>query len=390
MDAPNSVPLEEGAIVGAVTEYYLKSRDFNGFPVRLVAGADGDRHSLLTGLIERRVVSVNVGDRHPNPHIQAFAPEPPEKQIRSLAAASIDHACLYPTKEHLAGVVDATSYAGQPYTLELALGEPQIVCRFFELKVLEHYRNDPRYSYRTNDVQGSLSIRGEFYETGKVKESDQILMQQFGFGYDEDVTTRVVAALLWDLSGLSDEHQQIWKANELSGRYLPHPDFWRAVLGHWPERISIFEAFIEELRQINQMSRLMGRAPLFRKDFSGVDKPREFGFLIRPTLAEFNAFVQLLDKLLSDNIDPAFFGGDVLMETLEPRADGALVVKPKGTISALSEWLDQKWQTPDPAPQVRMLKAFRTVRKLRSKPAHAIKKRQLSESLALSVLSACP
>src|SRR5687768_11681432 len=123
----------------------------------------------------------------------------------------------------------------------------------------------------------TLSVRTEHYLSDAMQERDKVLLQAFGFGYDRDVTTRVVVALLRDLSGLSAEHQQIWRAHEVTGDYLPHPDFWGPVLGHWPERESIFRAFIEEFRQINTMCRLMGHPPLFREDFTSTAVPNEFG-----------------------------------------------------------------------------------------------------------------
>jgi hypothetical protein len=49
----------------------------------------------------------------------------------------------------------------------------------------------------------------------------------------------------------------------------------------------------------------MGRPNLFRQDFGqyGENEPRRFTFLVRPTLEEFNEFVLLLDKMLSDNLN---------------------------------------------------------------------------------------
>ena len=58
-----------------------------------------------------------------------------------------------------------------------------------------------------------------------MKESDQVLLQLFGFGYDKDVTTRVVVAFLRDLERLSPEHQQLWELHRVDGEYLPHPFF---------------------------------------------------------------------------------------------------------------------------------------------------------------------
>lgn len=363
---------EPEEVLEATTRHYLTSGDFNGWPVHSIRGDDATKRAVLRSLVEREVLSLNFGDRHPNPHIQAFPPQAVSDQIAKLDTVDLEHTCAYPTKSHLNTIVRPEDYEGQPYRHSLALGAPQLECRFFDLKVLEHYRNDPRYAYQTDGIQGSLGVRDKYFESSEMREHDQVLLQQFGFGYDSEITVRVVAVLLCDLARLTPEHQQIWKANELTGDYFPHPDFWSAVHGHWPERVSVFRAFVEELRQINTMARLMGRPPLFRQDFSAAAVPREFDFLIRPTLAEFNAFALLLDKLLSDNIDLAFFNGEIDMEILEPRGDGVMVARNKGTIAALDEWLESVVRFPDPTDKKKMVEAFKRVRKLRQKPAHAI------------------
>ena len=60
----------------------------------------------------------------------------------------------------------------------------------------------------------------------------------------------------------------------------------------------------------------MGRPRLFVEDCSGHSehKPRNFGFLIRPTLEEFNAFVHTLVKRLSENINRDFCGNEIAVE----------------------------------------------------------------------------
>ncbi len=71
--------------------------------------------------------------------------------------------------------------------------------------------------------------------------------------------------------------------------------------------MSIFDAFIEELHHINEMCKLMSHPALFKDDFKDNNKPRELCFLIRPTLKQFNEFILLLDKMISENINRAFF-----------------------------------------------------------------------------------
>lgn len=115
----------------------------------------------------------------------------------------------------------------------------------------------------------------------------------------------------------------------------------------------------------------MKRPPLFRNSFSE-DRPKEFGFLLRPTVAEFNDFILLLDKMMSDNINKDFFGNDVEIETDEVRADGKIIVKPKGTVQILEAWFAKLFRAADEGPMKAMIESFKKVRKLRQAPAHKV------------------
>ncbi|OGR88287.1 MAG: hypothetical protein A3A86_04875 [Elusimicrobia bacterium RIFCSPLOWO2_01_FULL_60_11] len=136
--------------------------------------------------------------------------------------------------------------------------------------------------------------------------------------------------------------------------------------------LSIFSAFSLEQHHINEMCKLMGRTPIFRNEYTGEKRPKEFSFLIRPTFKEFNLFSHLLDKMISDNIDQAFFKNDIPLESEEQRPDGKISVKHKGTIALLDEWLTKTIRFSDPAPKNEMIKTFREIRGLRRRPAHAI------------------
>ena len=364
-------------ILDDITAFYLKSRDFNGLPVwKLKAQYNLDDDKLrqhLRTLIEEGKIAHVFGDIHPNPHIRALPDEPKEEQLRKLESALAAHACAYPTAGHLTNVVDPADYAGRPYALELALGEPSMAFRAFDLSVLEFYRNDPRYYYVTDDISGHICIRHEYAreQPGSLAERDQIYLQSFGFCYDDDLN-RAVAVSIHYLTNLTCEHQQMWKLKELSRHHRLHPEYDRRRRGEWSGRISIFNAFIEELKLINQMSGLMGRAPLFRKTFEEEDRSREFTFLIRPTSTEFNNFVQLLDKMMSDNINKKFFSGEVAEELEIVRGDGKIEVRNKGTITLLDEWLNKNFQTPDIKPIEDVIAVFKEVRQSRQKPAHAV------------------
>ena len=363
-------------LIIAATEFYLNSRDFNGYPGHRIRRDHGQSYEAIRKLFADLVAdgrgTIVFGDLHPNPHIRAFADEPPEKQLKKLESSPLEHACLYPSAQHLSSVVAHADYQDRPFTRDLALGTGQLEFRSFDLTVLESYRNDPRYQYDNDDIKGRICITDEFYESDLMHEKDQIILETFGFSYDKQ-GNRAVAAFLIYLSRLSPEHQQIWQSRRLPGDFKLHPDYYRiSILSDWGVRISIFNAFIEELKIINLMCAAMGRPALFRDTFE-TNRPRNFSFLVRPTQEEFNDFVLTLDKMMSDNISKKFFKDEVADETDQERDDGKIVVRQKGTIVILGDWLEVSVQLNDPKPLEDMIAAFKQVRKLRQKPAHAVR-----------------
>lgn len=189
-----------------------------------------------------------------------------------------------------------------------------------------------------------------------------------------------MAAFLRYLAGLSPEHQQIWISKQILGETHLHPDYFRtSIVGDFPERLSVYQAVLLEMKTANEMSKAMGRPPIFREEFAESHRPREFGYLLRPTLKEFNDFVHLLDKMLSENINRDFFRNDVSFAKDEERPDGKIVVKQKGTIQILDDWLEAEFKTDDRSPIDEMLKTLRSVRALRQKPAHAIKENEFDQ-----------
>lgn len=363
-------------LLDKITDFYLTSRDFNGIPIAQLIDDEGNSEAVveLEKLVLDGQISLVFGDRHPNAHVRALPDHhTPEKQAELLKTANRNHTCAYPLRKHLETVVREADYVGRPYTYALALGEPQLVHHAFDLSVLEPYRNDPRYSYNTDDIYGQISVHDEYYDSGKLQKHDTVFMQSFGYAYDDDFN-KYVAAFTWDLFKLTPEHQQMWKNKETSRETNLHPDYYLSqVLGQWPERISIYEAFVQELQIINQMAAAMDRPPLFRADFGTDSRPAEFSSLLRPTAKEYNGFVHLLDKMLSDNINRDFFQKEVPSEDEVVRNDGKIQVQPRGTLRMLEQWIRDRFKPRgDPAPMDKMFKTVRDVRKLRQNPAHAI------------------
>src|SRR3990172_4171271 len=253
-------------ILKVVTDFFLASRDFNGISAKGLFEKLEVKwqkfYKPLCQLIEEDLAGVIYADVHINPHIIRTGFEEKKSQIEKLSISNLQQACIYPRPKHLETVVNRNHYKGKPYMLCLALGEPQLAYRSFDLAVLEFYRNDPRYNYENDDVRGKIC-----YKSDDLQDSDRIFLQTFGFSYDENLN-RAVAVFLRYLSNLSSEHQLVWQTKELNPDYKLHPDYYRnAIIGDWGERIPICRAFLKELYIINQMAKAMGRPPFFHKDF---------------------------------------------------------------------------------------------------------------------------
>ena len=384
-----------------ITAQYLKSGHFNGLPIYALAQQEADEKqgtdvpqliaqmleppkqpteeavNAVRGLVEGGQATVVFGDVHPNPHIRAFPDEPKNKTLAKLSGPNIGYACLYPTAQHLKTVINPGDYVGRPYALELALGGAQLEHRAFDMHVLEPYRNDPRFSYQTNDISGQICVKSE---GSGLKESEEVYLR-FGFCYDDDDNC-YVAVFRWDLFKLSPEAQQMWRMREVNETTNLHPDYFRnAIMGEFAQHYSMYEAFGRELRTINQIAAAIGRPNLFRHDYVE-NRPRGFEALLRPTLEEFNDFVRLLDSMTSDNINQKFFQDDVPLERDVERKDGKVQVERKGSIQVLQEWIEARFRPKDKAPMDQMFATFREIRKLRNKPSHAPTENEFSTKIA--------
>jgi len=176
-----STDIKKDEMLKIITEKYLSSEEFNGQPLR---GLKSEKQYIIT-LIQEGKIEINFGDKHPNPHIKAFELDDKDTQIEKINRIGFSNACAYPTKEHLKNVVDINKFKNKPFTLRIALGEPTLNFGVFDLSVLEFYRNDPRYFYSTDDISGWISISDKYYKSLKVKPSDKILLQTFGFCYEK-------------------------------------------------------------------------------------------------------------------------------------------------------------------------------------------------------------
>lgn len=355
-------------VIKKVTDYYLKARDFNGLPLSTLRQGYSIKKPDLKVLIETGDIEVHFGYGHPNPHIKALPLGDTGvllKTLEHVTGEQLKYAVLYPTPKCLKEVVNPADYENRPFSLMLALGIPQLDRVFFDPQILKIYRDDPRYLYDYHGIAGRICITTEGDEDDDVPDSDKVLVDTFGTGfsrnYDADNKTCVVAFPYY-LHKLSSEHQMLWKHRQLdSAKYLPDHAFIQSqIYGSWDFDTTMYEAFFAELKVINEMAIAIEGRPLFKNDYSdGSKRPRNFHRILMPTRREYQEFVEVLDKLMSDNLNKEFFRNRM----------ASSVDEGKGTIGLLEEYFNFL-NAKDRSPIEEMLKTFRKVRSERSKSSH--------------------
>lgn len=363
-------------IVEQVVMHYLTSDNFNGLlwsAIKQKVPNDGpDRRQVLKKLLSTGRITFRTSSLDPNPGIKRSPDLTTVEYLQLADQDSLEHLTLYPTIKEMSKRPCSIDIQQHPFMAMLAKGYSQMDYCCFDLTVLEHYRNDPRYYCKASDVEGHIYISHN-RSCQSLRQADRVFLQTFSFAYDADLN-RTVAVYIRYLCDLTVEHQRIWHAKLIPhGRFILHPDYYQmSLLGQYPTHCPILDAFTLELYHINQMCKLMGKPPLFHKTFRDQEKPNKFTFLIRPTSYEFNEFILLLDKMMSDNINKEFFCDEIPMQEDVPRKDGKIEVRVIGTIRLLEEWISKSVRLGDPKPMKEAINAFKEIRKLRQNPAHVV------------------
>lgn len=370
--------LSEKELLQLIIDDYVNSSDFNGVLASLLAiqvGLEIDAlKKQIACLLKQGKVSIVVDDC--NIYIKRFEPLPVGEQLIKLNKTDANRICIYPSELSLRSTVDASKYIDMPFKKRLYLGEPKLKPFFFDLKVLEPYLSDPRYDYQFQDYCGSISVHDVYYETEQMPERDKVLLQSFGIARDSN-GNRIVVVYLCYLSDLTPEHQQIWNAHlhqendSMSYKDMHFEYYQTSILAEWPDYVSVYQAILEEQSIINRMARSMGK-PLFFKNEYENHRPPEFAPALRPTLRNYETFVHVLDKMLSDNINKDFFKGEVPFEEDITDAKGNIRTQQVGSITMLDRYLRKRIRFQDPSIYDDIIEPFKDVRKFRQKPAHAI------------------
>jgi hypothetical protein len=332
--------LTQAKVLDTVLGFFFESHDFNGIPASEIGdrfqASEASVRSILSRLVERRKVVLAFYSHSGNPHILRIPPLEVSEQISRLSTEDLNQICAYPRTHVIEEKIDLSKYDSQPFTRRIAMAEPTLTPVYFELDVLERYFRDPRFDFEFYDFMGKFSVRSQYFESAEMHERDQVYLQTFGIAYDND-RNRVVAAYLRYLSRLSPEHQQYWKSFECARNCTMNGDYVRSTLfGEWPEHYSAYQALVQEQAEINKIAALIGKPPLFRQTYEE-SRPAGFAPMLRPTRKNYDEFVHLLDKMLSDNLNRDFFAGDISLETTRTRADGTVQVEPSGTLQLLEK-----------------------------------------------------
>jgi hypothetical protein len=160
-------------------------------------------------------------------------------------------------------------------------------------------------------------------------------------------------------------------------------DFERAMIwGLWGEYESVYHAFIQEQIEINRLCDIIGKPHLFKNTFEDHDRPLGFAPMLRPTRRDYEEFMHLLDKMLSDNLNREFFKNDVPTEEDIKRADGRIEVRQLATITLLERWFKKRYRTADCEDvSTKIVEGLRAVRKARQPAAHAVRQNEYDLTL---------
>jgi hypothetical protein len=110
---------------------------------------------------------------------------------------------------------------------------------------------------------------------------------------------------------------------------------------------------------------------MFKQLFDAGDRPRGLQPFLLPTHEEMGRFILHLDQVLSENLNPDFFAGEVQRFEEQTLRDGRVLRNTKGTIRLLNEWIEQRYRA-KPQLAATVTAPLAEVRELRQRPAHRL------------------
>jgi hypothetical protein len=199
-----------------VEDKFFSSDNFNGLPVyKLKSNFDIYNKDFKSSIMKAITDEILTARFDGIPHIIAFSNIPKNKILQLFDKSEYPgYICLFPHNTKLLNSKRLSQYSSMPYKLELAKGAGQLECRAFELSVIEYYRNNPRYLYNTDTINGKIRIIEKQHCTGTCPSLDQVLLQTFGYAYDNN-QNKYITVFLRDLANLNKQHQNAWAEKEI-------------------------------------------------------------------------------------------------------------------------------------------------------------------------------
>lgn len=388
----DDILLFEDKILYKVYNFFMESKDFNGMSLRTISKELNIEYEfsidIIKNLVSKNKISIQSSTY---PDIIRFKHYPIDAQLQTLEEAKKNTetvqnfgeiiissentefpVCIYPSPEYLKLNRDLKDFNNAVFTMQLALGAPQLQPLFFEIEVLERYFSDPRFDFNFWDYSGEIKCKYDKDGNPIVRKEDQIFLKTFGLGYDSN-DNRLAVVYLRYLHNLTPEHQVFWKSKQVNGVCNVLKEYHEnSINGNATSSHSIFSGFIEELNLLNKLSFTIFGITIFNKSFENYNRPKEFTFFFTPTLRNYNEFILLIDKMISDNINKDFFVGKVDLFDVVDVGDGSIEKKQKGTLRLFEEWLATQYKSYKNDSVKELLKPFKNIRKERQNPAHMI------------------
>lgn len=319
------------------------------------------QHGYLTAALE----DVSEVKRHPD--------KPLNEQVRNLAE-HFEEVRVYPSPRELAQLVPSGRAADSPFSRRLWLGEAELAPIFFDLEILEDYANDPEIDFQFRYYGGSIQRKAP--PGAEAGEAPPVL-EHFGLAYLPD-GHRCVVVQLGDLARMSPERQRRWKTRLLEQRCKVDRDFYHnEIMGEGAESISIYEALLKEIQVLNRFCEQIGWPRLFlNESFVSTGTAGAFRFPFRPTREAFYRSIEMVDELISQNINENFFQAVLPQREHDAvrarRMSGKSAANDPGALALLSKWLELSFQADDGGSLMRrVLETFLRIRELRQ---HAMRK----------------
>lgn len=348
-------------VVNLVADYYIDRAHFSGIIIKAVVDklkVDlNDLKAILESTIAEQKLLV-----FPEPILRCGIPNL-EEQHEYLSSDDLQNMYLYPTKNTTSSKLEAEQmYLDRPYSKMLAEVTPRLHLCHFDYAVLLPYFDDPRFHIKDDGTSAYICVDNN---TDLIEE-EHALIQHFGYSYDNSGRKYIAVPLIY-LHDLTPTLQRRWQTYERKGDIQVDKDFFdRHILGEWGGTPTIFDAFLEEIKQINIICKLASEPQFFLKEYerSQITTFRRF---FKPTLEYYNELAMDLDKLLSDNMNYDFF--KKYMNTKDEYG------KTIGTIVLLERWFKNNF-TPatksDSELIDELISTLRHIRQERQARAHKI------------------